>query len=452
MTANDVRDIFGLGNPNLEGGTTKKIRHEKEKKPEGISRELFQLIGGPPPVAFIKPAFKAKPNFRKKAVAWEHRSFTNPAREDMLELRHWVKASEEENLVYRFSEFNKAVNILDYTDEEYTALFPNQSSIENDWTKEETDYLFQLCRKYDLRFFIIYDRYEWPNKERSLEDLKERYYLICNEINQLRSSSGGSKVDGDVSSSIFNYDKARELERKNNICYLFTRTPEQIKEEEALMQEYERIEQNERRFSKERENLLKMLNYQDMNVVPTSPKRKKSLLTTPTSEVASPFFGSPGDTTTPKKNRRSSSSSVGSSTLEAHSPTDGYSSGVRREKLPPGVVVRSQKIPPVKQSAINKVTKYLGECHLNTRPSMATEAVCAKWAELQKAIVSMLELKRHVEKLESDLDAKRRVLTKTKATGISSPTASASGSNSRAPSTPIPNNPNNSTVESFRRE
>ncbi|CAG8485306.1 8656_t:CDS:2 [Racocetra fulgida] len=58
---------------------------------DGIPRELFQLIGGPPPIAFVKPAFKAKPNLRKKAV----HCFNNQGRgqDDQLTLQHWVKCT-----------------------------------------------------------------------------------------------------------------------------------------------------------------------------------------------------------------------------------------------------------------------------------------------------------------------------------------------------------------------
>ena len=38
------------------------------------------------------------------------------------------------------------------------------------WTKEETDYLFNLVREYDGRFYVVHDRYEWPSgPERTLE-------------------------------------------------------------------------------------------------------------------------------------------------------------------------------------------------------------------------------------------------------------------------------------------
>lgn len=34
--------------------------------------------------------------------------------------------------------------------------------VDKDWTKEETDYLFSIATEYDLRFYIIADRYDFP--------------------------------------------------------------------------------------------------------------------------------------------------------------------------------------------------------------------------------------------------------------------------------------------------
>jgi DNA methyltransferase 1-associated protein 1 len=47
---------------------------------------------------------------------------------------------------------------------------------DDDWTKEETDYLWQLLEDYDLRWMVVADRYEWEGKERTMEDLKDRYF------------------------------------------------------------------------------------------------------------------------------------------------------------------------------------------------------------------------------------------------------------------------------------
>ena len=41
---------------------------------------------------------------------------------------------------------------------------------DKDWTKEETDYLFDLVKEYDLRWHVISDRYDYVGgKRRSME-------------------------------------------------------------------------------------------------------------------------------------------------------------------------------------------------------------------------------------------------------------------------------------------
>lgn len=55
------------------------------------------------------------------------------------------------------------------------------------------------------------------------------------------------------------YKSERETTRKKYVASLESRTPEQIAEEEALYIELKRLEQNERRFKREREELLRTL-------------------------------------------------------------------------------------------------------------------------------------------------------------------------------------------------
>ena len=40
---------------------------------------------------------------------------------------------------------------------------------DKEWTKEETDYLLDLVRSYDARFYIVADRYEYPGTNRTME-------------------------------------------------------------------------------------------------------------------------------------------------------------------------------------------------------------------------------------------------------------------------------------------
>lgn len=54
------------------------------------------------------------------------------------------------------------------------------------WSRQETDHLFDLCRRFDLRFIVIRDRWDRSRfPDRSVEDLKERYYEICATMNMV---------------------------------------------------------------------------------------------------------------------------------------------------------------------------------------------------------------------------------------------------------------------------
>jgi hypothetical protein len=88
------------------------------------------------------------------------RPFVNPSRDDDLILHHWEKTRTDPNEEYRFYKFNKAINLNEFTPEEYKLHLQDP-----DWTLEETNYLWDLCRRFDLRWVVIQDRYEWPPQE-----------------------------------------------------------------------------------------------------------------------------------------------------------------------------------------------------------------------------------------------------------------------------------------------
>ena len=78
----------------------------------------------------------------------------------------------------------QSVEMPTYSDMEY-----QQHLHDDNWSRQETDYLFEMCKRFDLRFIIISDRWDreqYPS--RSVEDLKERYYNICNILTKVRHS------------------------------------------------------------------------------------------------------------------------------------------------------------------------------------------------------------------------------------------------------------------------
>lgn len=57
------------------------------------------------------------------------------------------------------------------------------------WNREETDRLFDLCQRFDLRFIVIQGRWNFgvyeKDKKRTTEDLKDRYYSVCNTLTKV---------------------------------------------------------------------------------------------------------------------------------------------------------------------------------------------------------------------------------------------------------------------------
>lgn len=314
-TGKDVRDIFAISqgqsssstsngnrsnNANRNNGPTSSNPNKKKKpKVDGISRELYALLGdNTPSLTFAQgggigsgnaggesqesgrfmPKFKKRP---QKTQKWTFAPFRNPARQDSLTLRHWLPEIEQEQIeqqysqhkeqgktgdfelasgdvddiprIYRFSDQNTDSGVYRYSNDEY-----HQHLRDEDWTKEETDYLMDLCSSYDLRFVVITDRYEWPGKERSMEDLKARYYAICRRLIRSRISTDDMDARQQLVST-YSFDRTREVERKKHVARLFSRTPQQLAEEEALYVEARRLEQNEAKFAAEREELLRLL-------------------------------------------------------------------------------------------------------------------------------------------------------------------------------------------------
>ncbi|KAG0259605.1 swr complex subunit [Mortierella polycephala] len=653
-TGNDVREIFQLK-------PSEQVRrvHKPEKKPEGISRELYGLIGNNvSTVAFNNPLYKPKLNVSKKAVNWTWRPFVNPSRDDDLVLHHWEKTRTDPNEEYRFYKFNKAINLIEFSAEDYKAHLQD-----SDWTLEETNYLWDLCRRFDLRWTVIQDRYEWPPQEqdrmalqfyngnnltrpsitnkteeasepataiqpsstvtvqpssttapsgtdgaamdiitetssslatpslatqdtptqeitgnadssattmgsvvaatemaateaaaakvpaaevpaaeiptaaatttsavaapevtsavtapevtteapvpstslptsvstsaptsssattvtaaasittaekatttpmeivsftpaktRSMEVLKNRYYTINRILTKVRLSDASQAVERAQLLSSLSYDKNREMERKKNLEILNTRTPEQIEEEEALYLEARRIDQNEKKIARERENLLRLLSTRDIYgpggpasaglagqvaggggpgsgiiisnnsiTIPSSGPSGDNGASRPMSPSvgknasgAAMAGGTSAQTGPVKKRKKAPKGSVqaeetaSNQTKGSHnrrpsnasSVNDGPSNGlppgvqVKKEKLTPGAYLRSQKMTPVVSTKLQRVHATLSHLGLPLKPSMPTATVMSKWDQLSSNIVTLLDIKKQVDKLESDL-------------------------------------------------
>ena len=105
----------------------------------------------------VEDEIKKVPKLERPVDKWVWSPFSNPARQDSAQFNHWVKRKEVGE-VYAFARFNRKATVVTYTDEQYEkAIAP----LKSDWTKLETDVLFELCDRFNLRFIVIADRFSY---------------------------------------------------------------------------------------------------------------------------------------------------------------------------------------------------------------------------------------------------------------------------------------------------
>ena len=138
--------------------------HKQKPVGRGLNREIFALTGGAQAAASPQRAqspFSFVRDKRKgvnKHVQWEWKAFTNCARTDGLELKHWQKKGLEWD-EYIFARFNKKLQVLKYSDEEYEEHLRSSN-----WPKSESDKLMSLVHQFGMNFFLVHDR--WCDTDR----------------------------------------------------------------------------------------------------------------------------------------------------------------------------------------------------------------------------------------------------------------------------------------------
>lgn len=374
--SSDVRDILELEiKPDHEFVTKESLMNDSKKKkvrkadngtfkrPEGMARELWGLLWtdnnrDPAPIfptdsnlGYKQPKAKIGSS---KVRPWKWMPFTNPARKDGAVFHHWRKVADE-GKDYPFARFNKIVDIPVYSDLEY-----QQHLHDDGWTRQETDHLFDLCKRFDVRFIAVHDRWDKQRyKQRSVEDLKERYYSVCNTLTKVRAPQGAEpKVKA--------FDAEHERRRKTQLIKLFNRTHEQCEEEENLLNELKKIDLRKKEREKKAQDLQKLITAADSNMDMRKTERK----------------------TTKKKIAPMMKFKEGGATPEpggikfADFRQSGVSLRSQRMKLPASI---GQK----KMKAIEQVLEELG---IEFNP-MPTEEIVQNFNELRQDIVLLYELK-----------------------------------------------------------
>ena len=226
--------------------------------------------------------------------------FTNGARSDDLVLRHWQRQQEPPKVPalegtemetdekkepedvegvpkppeqeYSFAKFNIKPKVpRRYSDDEYNRHLKN-----DDWSRQETDYLMDLAEEYDLRWVVIADRYDFqpestdaeantnalvPAKRyRTMEQMKSRYYFVAATMLAFEHPpSEMSETEFELHEKMLKFDPDRERVRKELAALQLNRTADEVREEAILLEELKRITANEQNFISERRELYSRL-------------------------------------------------------------------------------------------------------------------------------------------------------------------------------------------------
>ena len=374
-----------------------------------------------------------------------------------------------------YMKYNITVDMPDFTDEEYDAHLRS-----DDWSREETDYLFGIVKDYSYRWAVIWDRYEWQtlkrrerqlaqaaqengnadssalatlpfatprDKERSLEEMKARFYDISAKLMKLRIPE--VQMDADQYSlyeTLSKFDPVMERNRKMLATALMNRNMDEVKEEEFLLTELQRINMAAVRLDAEREELRSRLDapqantstaaglqsftsstalqalFQQLFQQDRSKKRSSGGSNAPgrLSLSANDMINTPSGASSNPANRRTSMalppSTAAQTPVKTLSPHQEHRFAVStHERLTSGVTFGSDKLLKMRQAKSNvqtqKIASALQELGVADVISIPTSRVADVFEQLVAKVGKLLDVRKVKEKEMGEC----RVLSRMKA-------------------------------------
>jgi len=392
--ASDARDILGdAAGPHIKSSHSEKKseKKSKRKKPDGMSNEVYGLLSSnsndPHPLV---PTFSANGGYKararlscNKARSWKWEEFENKARSDGLKLSHWTSDSAN-NQTSAFADFNRNIPFPTYSKDEL-----NKHKTDN-WSVEETEYMMDLCKRFDCRFILVHDRYDdkLHGKDRSVEEIKDRYYKITAPMNQ---SKNDTKVP-------YIFDIAHEKKRKKQLDMYLRRTKSEIDEQEKLREDIKRSEQKRRDKEKREAERLKFTEKTYSNLNKKSdvhqPEKKKQ-------RKMSGYKSPRGDGTPPHESDESVPSPV--SIINNRAPEF----GLRFQDLKTGIHLQSHRmILPSSTSRKRELAIGTALKQFNVDPQpIATDRVTNAFNNLRSDIVKLRDCEVAIQHCDIELQA-----------------------------------------------
>lgn len=394
----EAEQILGVQKERSKGKKSSNAGKGKKspakKKPKGMSNEAWQLQQDSTVAAQqaahapLMPADNLFANQAKEpqwrssqlsnTIHWVWRPFKNSARSDGLQLKHWARVAstdatgsvttptETTDGDYVFTKFDKPVDMVHYSDDEYARCVENETSTANEWSKAETDRLFQLLELFNMNFVLVHDRWDLGTN-RSIEELKQRYYDVAKRIVRSRSESEKKKAPAHATADV-PFNKAHEESRKNALERLFARTNADEHEEAAVLTKAQQIEERRKRENSHVANMgNKLSNSKGMNI-----------------DMAS----------------------VSSDEVQKVEHPLGPRLPVRNSEPNPGAYLRKRAFISVSNEVLNANTKgqrgtdrldaTLEQLGVRPYPDCASHAVCDMWTRLRKELAELYELRKQV--------------------------------------------------------
>eukprot|EP01132_Coremiostelium_polycephalum_P002808 gene2808-3491_t len=290
-----------------------------------------------------------------KAKKWDWKGFRNSSRQDALVLPHWSKSTDKKSDDYQYARFNKKMEILMYNEEEYDLYLRD----DNNWTKEDTDQLLELCKRFDTRFILVADRFE-GSVPKTVEELKERYYKIQSKLIELRTKPEEDPYHNPLAS--YNFNKVHETERKAQSDKLFQLSKDQVEEEQTLFQKYTNIEKHLHRHKKESKSIMKI----SQITINNGPLKHYSL------QDIGKSGGASGSNSSSKKNKKRKLTESNSGTT---------------------MTTTEEQFPVISSRLLPRVESTLQE--LNIGPTQQNAVAKKLYSDLKQDIVVLLDLQKY---------------------------------------------------------
>lgn len=253
----DLKEILSIPNHILynEKIVEKEERGGRKEEPKKInvaSKDVIGVTKGlfPLKITRVLSSSKQHGKFEGNGNSWvlSNLNFDDEDNQFKPHIKQWIQ-KKDLHKKFKFSKYNMPLVMPRFTSEEYENHLTN---LDLSWNKEETLYFWDLLEKFDMRFFVVFDRYDLEKYPRTLDDLKHRFYSIARTLAEVRGEKNSPYLS-------YNFDITYEKHRKYQLEKYIIRGKEKNEEERMLTEDIKRLDLVIKKKEREQKNLKKMI-------------------------------------------------------------------------------------------------------------------------------------------------------------------------------------------------